>query len=59
MDDQWVLGELVEVGYALDEDVACGGDACELSVAQRLEGGKERVCVLANGEDLWECLADD
>ena len=33
-----VLGELVEVGYALDEDVARGGDGRELAVAQRLEG---------------------
>ena len=54
MDDQGVLCEFVEVGYALDKDVACGGNAGKLAIAQRLEGRKERIGVLANGEDFWE-----
>jgi hypothetical protein len=52
VDDQRVLCKFVEVGYALDEDVACGGNACELAVAQGLEGRKKRVGILADGQDL-------
>jgi hypothetical protein len=59
MDNQRVLCEFVEVGYALDEDVACGRNTCELAVAQRLEGREKRVGVLADRKDLGKCLADD
>jgi len=59
VDDQRVLGQLVKVGYALDEDVARGGHAGELAIAQGLESREQRVGVLANGEDLWEGLAND
>ena len=59
VDDQRVLGQFVEVGYALDEDVARGGHAGELAIAQGLESREQWVGILANGENLWQGLADD
>ena len=52
MEDDGVLGELVQVRYRLDEDGGCGGDAGEFAIADGLEDGEERVGVLADCEDL-------
>jgi hypothetical protein len=59
VNDQRVLGQLVKVGYALDEDVARGCYTGELAIAQRLESREQWVGILAKGKDLRECLAND
>jgi hypothetical protein len=55
VEDDGVLGELVEVRYRLYEDGGCGGDAGELALADGLEDRKERIRVLADCEDLRNC----
>jgi hypothetical protein len=52
VEDDGVLGELVEVRYRLYEDGGCCGDAGEFALADGLEDGEERIRVLADGEDL-------
>lgn len=52
MEDDGILGQLVEVGYRLDENGRGGRDGNQLAGANWLEDGKERVGILPDGQDL-------
>jgi len=50
--DDWVLGELVKVGYRFYENGRGGGDAGELARADGLKDREERIRILANSDEL-------
>ena len=52
MEDDRVLGELVEVGNRLDKDGRGGGYAGELASADRLEDGEKGIRILADRQKL-------
>ena len=54
-----ILGEFVEVRYALDEDITGGGDTGQAAFADWLEDGKERVGIVTGGYDVWCAIFAD
>lgn len=53
MDDDWVVGESVEMWYGLHKDGRCGGDGSEFSGANWCESREQRVGVMSDCLDLW------